>query len=106
MVRRKRLSKTEREAILQQYGGVCYICGWAIEGAFDVDHVIPLAAGGTNEIDNLAPVHKSCHRRKTAEKDMPVIAKVRRLRGEAKRRRKWKWPKRKLSSRKGRSIRM
>lgn len=42
---------------------LCRHCGAA---ATDVDHVIPLAAGGTHARENLSPLCHSCHSRKTA----------------------------------------
>ena len=34
--------------------------------AFEIDHIRPLANGGTNQIDNLQALCKSCHQDKTA----------------------------------------
>ena len=38
------------------------MCG---DRATDVDHIIELAAGGTNTIDNVQPLCKPCHQAKT-----------------------------------------
>ena len=79
-MRRKKWGKKVRAAILESHDGRCAICGWPIRGNdFDLDHIIPLAIGGPDDVDNLRPVHRSCHRRKTAEEDAPTIAKVRRI---------------------------
>lgn len=37
--------------------------------ATEVDHIVPLSRGGTNAMDNLQPLCKSCHSRKTALED-------------------------------------
>lgn len=42
----------------------CYVCGEAT--AVEVDHIVPIARGGSHELTNLAAVCPPCHRRKTA----------------------------------------
>ena len=46
----------------------CRMC--RAEGRFteatEVDHIVPVSQEGTNELDNLQPLCKSCHSRKTA----------------------------------------
>lgn len=41
---------------------MCRTCGAV---ATDVDHITPLARGGLNEFENLQPLCKVCHGRKT-----------------------------------------
>lgn len=48
-------------------GGVCHLCG--LPGADTRDHVVPLAAGGTNDSSNIRPAHRSCNSRK---RDRPL----------------------------------
>ena len=45
------------------YGSDCYICQ---RPAHEIDHVINIKAGGTHDIQNLRPICKDCHKRKTA----------------------------------------
>lgn len=55
---------TTAELIKQKweyYGDKCYICGKPAEA---IDHVIPLAAGGTHWVANLKPICASCNSRK------------------------------------------
>lgn len=93
-----------------------------IIGHFDVDHYpVPKALGGSNHPTNLNPIPRGGHKKKTAKKDIPVIAKVRRSVKEQKfvvkknetrdemvdrlwnekpkQELKKKWPKRKMQSR-------
>lgn len=45
MVKRRKLSKTERMAVYQKTKGHCAYCGCALEfSAMQVDHVVPLDA--------------------------------------------------------------
>ena len=36
-----------------------------VDREFDIDHKIPLASGGKNSIENLQPLCKSCHTKKS-----------------------------------------
>lgn len=54
-----------RRKVLHIHRRICHICGEPF--ADQVDHVIPLAEGGPDTIDNLRPIHgEPCHRIKTA----------------------------------------
>jgi 5-methylcytosine-specific restriction endonuclease McrA len=53
--------KTRRRILRKS--DVCYLCG--SPGSDEVDHVRPRHLGG-GEDDNLAPVHRSCHARKSS----------------------------------------
>jgi len=46
------------QARIDLYGGMCYICGKPYEA---IDHVIPLAKGGSNWPANLRPICQSCN---------------------------------------------
>jgi len=50
--------------VFEQHDSVCQHCG-ATEN-LTVDHIVPLAKGGTNELDNLQPLCKSCNSSKGA----------------------------------------
>lgn len=42
----------------------CYYCGTSISGNFQVDHLEPLASGGSNGIRNIMLACADCNRRK------------------------------------------
>jgi 5-methylcytosine-specific restriction endonuclease McrA len=64
---------TEQD-VRDAYGDTCYLCDAAID--FDIrwpapqspslDHVIPLARGGTHTLDNVAMTHLRCNHEKNA----------------------------------------
>ncbi len=58
---RRIFSPVERHQVFGN-SKVCALCGKPIdETDFTVDHIIPLSRGGTNDPENLRPVHKSCN---------------------------------------------
>jgi 5-methylcytosine-specific restriction endonuclease McrA len=55
-------------------GELCYICGFHVElDEIHIDHVFPVAKGGTNDIGNLMPAHKLCNIRKKDRLDYPIV---------------------------------
>lgn len=80
----RRMSTTRRLRIFEAAEGRCHICGAKIDGTkerWEAEHVIPLAAGGTDDDDNIRPAHAKCHAGKTT-KDRKTIAKVNRVRAK------------------------
>lgn len=77
---RKALSPTARLKLFEAHAGKCGICGLPIRSGerWIVEHLRPLALGGTNDSDNLAPVHVACAETKTNKEDRPRIAKAKR----------------------------
>jgi 5-methylcytosine-specific restriction protein A len=57
--------ETVRTRVLARDMGCCYLCDKL--GADQVDHLIEVAAGGTNRMNNLASCHGTCHERKHRE---------------------------------------
>src|SRR5688572_7029909 len=77
---RRPLSTKARLALFLAHDGKCHVCGGRIQpgDGWDVEHRIPLAMGGEDGGDNLAPVHrKGCHSSKTAT-DLGDIARAKR----------------------------
>lgn len=50
------------DAVLAEHGRVCHICGGAIEGGLQFDHMVPLSRGGSHSADNVRPAHGRCNR--------------------------------------------
>lgn len=89
MTRRRSIPETEREAIFERAERCCHWCGQEIDAGrepWDVDHVIALELGGTEDKldENLQPIHrKGCHAAKTRA-DVAAIAKSKRMQRRAK----------------------
>ncbi len=82
---RKSLSRNQRAELFLAHGGICHLCGTRIQAergeAWDVEHVEAREIGGRDDLDNLRPAHKACHKVKTA-KDAAIIAKCNRVRNK------------------------
>ena len=77
----RRMSTSRRARIFEASGGICHICGQAIDGTrerWDVEHIVPYALTRDDSEKNLAPAHVSCHAGKT-KKDVAQIAKAKRI---------------------------
>lgn len=55
-----------RDTVWAKSGGACWYCGDDLKpfSTFSIDHVTPVAAGGSNHIDNLVPCCKRCNSKK------------------------------------------
>ena len=57
------LSAAVRAIVYARDGNVCTYCG-ATEGDFEIDHIIPVSKGGSDELENLTVACKPCNRSK------------------------------------------
>jgi 5-methylcytosine-specific restriction protein A len=52
-----------RNQVLERDGFMCVSCGAVSD--LEVDHIMPRASGGTNDLSNLQTLCADCHRAKT-----------------------------------------
>ena len=80
-IRRHVFSTSFRLNLFLKRKGTCTSCSQKIDAgkAWDIDHILPLALGGTNEPENLQILCKPCHQSKTSQSDIPRIAKTKRV---------------------------
>lgn len=78
---RRSLSKKRRAEFLQAHNATCYWCGLPIvDDLWDVEHTLARELGGSDEPENLKPIHRlQCHKEKSAA-DKALIAKGNRIR--------------------------
>lgn len=58
------LTVEQWKQVLERYGDRCLKCGAADVGP---DHVVPMSAGGGNEMKNIQPLCSACNKRKGAK---------------------------------------
>ncbi len=63
-----------RERIEGRFKGKCAYCGGP--GPFDIDHIIPLCRGGSDDEANRQPLCKPCHGKKGRGIDLKPYYKV------------------------------
>lgn len=61
-----RLSKGLGAKLFEQQKGLCACCGASLEQGYHLDHIWPLALGGTNTDDNIQLLTPTCNKRKNA----------------------------------------
>ena len=59
----KALTKAVRFAVMMRDNFTCRYCGASPEGgaSLEIDHVVPVTAGGSNEMDNLRTACRECN---------------------------------------------
>lgn len=62
---RRSVSEARKKAVAAGQNWCCAHCGDMLEATYEVDHVVELQDGGTNELDNLMALCRNCHGRKT-----------------------------------------
>ena len=70
------LTGAQWRALLRTWLHSCAYCG--AKGELQADHVIPLARGGDNSVDNCVPACASCNSRKHLLSESEFIARMRR----------------------------
>lgn len=61
-------------SVLEQFGGKCTHCG--SDEYICIDHIIPLARGGTNTDNNIQPLCRSCNLEKSDSLESELYAKA------------------------------
>lgn len=86
MQKRKRLTGNQRADLLEEHKRICHRCGNAIDPIrerWHVGHVIDLACGGDDSIDNMAPEHEGCNLGYASKTGNAMAAKIKRVRNRS-----------------------
>lgn len=63
-----------KNALIERWGNFCAECGGLFE---QIDHIRPVAAGGSHSLDNVRPICRACNEQKRAESDLALIREFR-----------------------------
>ena len=67
-IKRKKIPFWKRKIVLERDTYKCHICGaTSIQSKLEVDHIIPLSRGGTDDIDNYVTLCFDCNRGKSSD---------------------------------------
>jgi 5-methylcytosine-specific restriction endonuclease McrA len=70
-IRHKRnVSESKKKYIASQQRWQCGNCNNLLDNTYEVDHIIPLYKGGSNELHNLTALCRNCHGVKTFKDKM------------------------------------
>ena len=61
---KRSVSETKKKYVAASQNWTCKKCNEKLEATFEVDHVIELQDGGTNNVDNLVALCRNCHGKK------------------------------------------
>jgi hypothetical protein len=67
---KRSVSETKKKYVASQQNWKCGHCKSQLNAWFEVDHIISLENGGTNEVINLVALCRDCHGKKTAMANM------------------------------------
>ena len=81
MVKRNSATRDKHRARIARDQPACHICGSSIDYtlphldpmSFVVDHVVPLAKGGPDVIENKKAAHRECNSKKRARLIAPIV---------------------------------
>jgi 5-methylcytosine-specific restriction protein A len=62
---KRAVSESRKKFVAARQQWKCATCSAMLDFTYEVDHIVPLFLGGTNEVDNLAACCVSCHKKKT-----------------------------------------
>lgn len=68
------VSRENREEVMAASGGQCAACGTT--ESLEIDHIVPVSRGGTNERENLQVLCRPCNRRKRSKTDDEWRSKI------------------------------
>ena len=70
---KRNVSESKKKYVAANQKWRCGHCQQQLDATYEIDHVIELQNGGTNDISNLKALCRNCHGKKTMETRMNMI---------------------------------
>ena len=80
---RRRLTEGQKRSVAARYEWKCGMCARTLPSAYQIDHIIPLWAGGEDTPDQCWPLCAECHADKTQRETVERTERRRRIRQSA-----------------------
>ena len=68
---RRSVTSLQKRYVAAQQQWKCRICHNLLDESYEVDHIIPLFRGGSNQTENLQALCRNCHGKKTVQDVLP-----------------------------------
>ena len=65
--KRKRVTPFTSKKVAARQGFKCAMCQELLQEDWEIDHIVSLQRGGSNDLNNYQALHKRCHASKTSE---------------------------------------
>ena len=66
----RKVSESTKKMVASNQQWKCFMCHNLLDYSYEIDHNVPLFAGGTNHISNLHALCRNCHGKKTIMEKM------------------------------------
>ena len=65
---KRSVSETKKKFVASKQNWKCNKCNVMLDATFEIDHIVDLQYGGSNEVSNLVALCRNCHGTKTMQK--------------------------------------
>ncbi len=69
---KRNVTNLMKKTVAANQAWACAHCKHILDSSYEVDHIVALFNGGTNEIDNLVALCRNCHGKKTMAERLPT----------------------------------
>ena len=75
-MKRRKFTSVHKRIVAARSKWHCESCGSMLEATYEIDHIIPLHAGGADDLDNAQALCVRCHRNKTLKEETERVQRM------------------------------